>query len=396
VSIWKIAFKNIRGNLVKSVTVLLSVLGVSGLFVSMILIMSGAQYSLQNGLHRLGADILVVPEGTEDKVEGALLMGKPTQVWMPESSMAAISAVDGVIRSSPQIYLQSLFGASCCAVSEMFLVVIDPATDFSIKPWLEKNLGRDLAKGEVIGGTYISTMGEPYLVLYGYNLSLVGTLEPTGMGIDQTLFMSMETAQEMARSSLSTAVSPLEIPAGQISSILVQVDDKVDRHKVAIAIQAAVQGVAAIESPNLFGAFRKQMLGLLSGLTILTSFAWVISAIVIGLVFNMATHERRREIAVLRGLGFNRAYIFRSIWLEAVLLTVSGAFLGVFLTSAIIRLLTNYIAGTLGMPFLFPSFLSYLVILIETLLLAVLTASAGAFIPAYRISRQEPALAMRE
>jgi putative ABC transport system permease protein len=394
--IWRVALRNLKGNPVKSITVFLCVFGVAALFISMTLITGGAQNSLDSGLKRLGADILVVPQGTEGKVEGALLMGKPTKVWMPNGNLAQVAAVEGVAQVSSQVYLQSLFGAPCCAVSEMFIVVFDPTTDFSVTPWLNQHLGRGLARGETIGGSYISTMGEPYIVLYGYNLDLKGELEPTGMGIDQTLFITMETARDMAISSVTTAVSPLEIPKDEVSSILVKVADGASPHAVALQIQDSIPGVLAIESPNLFGAFRKQMMGLLSGFTVLTSLAWVLSAIIIGLVFSMATHERRREIGVLRGLGFKKSYIFRSVWVEAALLATAGSVAGVALTALVISIFSNYIAGTLGMPFLFPSIGSFILMFGETLLISLITVSVGVLIPAYRISRQEPAVAMRE
>lgn len=393
----RVALRNIRGNAVKSAAIFLCVFGVAGFFVSMNLIIGSAQNSLNVGLERLGADILVLPEGAQAKVESALLMGKPTQVWMSDQYLARVASIKGVARASPQFYLQSLFGAACCAVWEMFMVVYDPATDFTIGPWLEKNLGRGLAKGEVVGGTYIFLAeGEKYIRLYGFDLDLKGTLEPTGMGLDQTLFMTMETAQDMARSSLTSAVKPLEIPRDKISAILVKIEEGTSPRTVVNQIENGIPGLVAVESPNLFGSFRKQMLGLLSGFVIIAILAWVLSSIVIGLVFSMATHERRREVAVLRALGFTRFYIFRSIWLEAALLATVGAVTGVALSSLVIYYFRNYIAGSLGMPFLFPSAGTFAGMFGLALLLSLLTVSAAVFWPAYRISQQEPALAMRE
>jgi putative ABC transport system permease protein len=396
-NLFRIAIRNIRGNTVKSLTILLCVLGVAGFFVSTTLIIRSAENSLNVGLERLGADILVMAQGTEVEVESALLMGKPTKVWMSDQYLERVAKVKGVEQASPQLYLQSLFGAGCCAVWEMFIVVYDPATDFTVTPWLNQHLGRSLVKGEVIGGTYIFLAeGEKYITLYGYDLDLKGNLEPTGMGLDQTLFMTIETATEMARSSLTTAVRPLEIPQGRISSIMVKTADNADAHAVAVQIEDTNPGLVAVESPNLFGAFRKQMLGLLSGLVVLSILAWVFSAVLIGLIFSMATHERRREVAILRAIGFTRFYVFRSIWLEATLLAVTGSVVGMALSALCIYLLRNYIAGTLGMPFLFPSVPSLFGVLGLALLLSLVTVSAAVFWPAYRISQQEPALAMRE
>jgi putative ABC transport system permease protein len=397
VSILKIALKNIRGNTVKSLTIFLCVLWVAAFFVATTLIVGGAQSSLESGLERLGADILVLPEGAQNTIESALLMGTPVKLWMPEENLGRITQVQGVVKASPQIYLQSLFGAHCCAVSEMFMVVFDPETDFSVTPWLEENLGRGLAKGEVIGGTYVFLPeGEEYIMLYGYNLDLQGTLEPTGIGIDKTLFMTKETATELARWSTKTAIQPLEVPLDSISSVLVRVEPGVDPHAVAVQIAHDVEGVVAIESPNLFGRFRQQMLGLLWVFVVMLSLSYVVSALLIGLVFSMAAHERRREMALLRATGATPLFIFRTLWTEAALLAVAAGTVGIALSSLAVYIFRDYLAASLGMPFLFPSLTALLGLFALALALSLVTVSIGVVVPAYRISRQEPALAMKE
>ena len=170
----RLALKNIRGGGFRSLAIFLAIMGVAGFLLATTLIIAGVRYSLDAGLKRLGADILVVPFGAENKVETALLMGKPVDVWMPRANIQKISKIPGVAAVSPQIYLASMFDSPCCAVSEMFIVVYDPATDFTITPWLEKNLGRSLNPGEVIGGNYIFVPeGSQHIRLYGYNTDLV-------------------------------------------------------------------------------------------------------------------------------------------------------------------------------------------------------------------------------
>lgn len=396
-NLFRFTLRNIAGSSTRSLTVFLCVLGVAVFFSATTLIVMGAQNSLQKGIERLGADILVVPEGAEEKIETALLMGKPTQVWMGLDYMEKVRAVPGVAAVSPQVYLQSLYGASCCAVSEMFLVVFDPETDFAITPWLTTNLGRPLQTGEVIGGAYIFTVpGEEYIELYGYDLTLRGNLEPTGTGLDQTIFLTLDTALDMARSSLQTAEQPLVIPSGMVSSLMVQVEPGADPHKVALQMLLDVAGVTPIESPDLFGSFRQQMLGLLWGFLALLGLAWLLSAVLIGLVFSMAANERRRQMAVLRALGARRLYVFRTLLAEAVGLALAGGVLGLVLGAFVIFIFRDYIAGSLRMPFLFPSGGSLLALAALGLGLSLLSVSLAAFLPALKVSREEPALAMRE
>ncbi len=394
--IW-FAFKNIRGNGFRSLAIFLAVMGVAGFLLATTLIIAGAQYSLDSGLKRLGADILVVPAGAETKVETALLMGKPTNVWMPKENLQKISDIPGVAAVSPQIYLSSLYGASCCAVSEMFMVVYDPVTDFSITPWLEKNLGRNLDKGEVIGGSYVFVpQDEKYIRLYGFDLTLKGNLNSTGTGIDQTMFMTLETAQAMAQSSLTTAVEPLKIEPDEISTIMVQVNPGADTHGVALQILLDTTGMVPIESPNLFGAFRTQMNGLLWGFFVITIIVWVVAMVLIGIIFSMAANERRREMAVLRAVGATRKFIFSSVLAEAVLLALSGAISGIAVAAVGLYMFKDMIAGSLKMPFLFPSLVSFIGLFSAGVALAIVTVTLAALLPAIRISRQELAIAMRE
>jgi putative ABC transport system permease protein len=391
------AYKNIRGSGFRSLAIFLAVMGVAGFLLATTIIIAGAQYSLDAGLKRLGADILVVPAGAETKVETALLMGKPTNVSMPLTNLQQVADIPGVQSVSPQIYLSSLYGASCCAVSEMFMVVYDPATDFTITPWLEKNLGRPLNKGEVIGGTYVFLPeSEKYIKIYGYDLTLKGNLNPTGTGIDQTLFMTLETAQAMAQSSLTTAVEPLKVDASQISTIMLKVTPGSDVHSVSQQILLDTTGMVPIESPNLFGAFRTQMKGLLWGFLAITVIVWALAMVLIGLIFSMAVNERRREVAVLRAVGATRSFIFKSVLAEAALLAVSGAVIGIAIAGFLLYIFRNMIAGSLKMPFLFPSITSFIGLFSAGVALAIVTVALAAFIPAFRVSRQELAIAMRE
>ncbi len=392
-----LALKNIRGSGFRSLAIFLAVMGVAGLLLATTLVIAGVRYSLDSGLQRLGADILVVPVGAETKIETALLMGKPTTIFMPRDNLQKIAGIAGVDAVSPQVFLSSMYDSPCCSVSEMFIVVYDPATDFTLTPWLEKNLGRGLAKGEVIGGTYIFVPeGEKLIRLYGYDLDLVGNLTPTGMGIDQTLFMTLETAQAMADASRSTAMEALYVNPDRISTIMVKTTPGVDTHRVALRIIKDTIGMVPIESPNLFGTFRNQMTGLLWGFLAITVVVWGLAMYLVGIILSMAANERRREMAVLRAVGATRNFIFRTLLTEAALLALSGAVAGIAVAASALYIFKDMIAGSLKMPFLYPSIPSFIGLFSAGVILAIITVTLSALLPAVRLSRQELAVAMRE
>jgi putative ABC transport system permease protein len=298
---------------------------------------------------------------------------------------------------SPQLYLATLTGADCCSVSDMFIIAYDPSTDFTIQPWLKQNLGDGLRLGEVVGGSYIfATEGAQNIKVYGYLVTLKSNLEPTGTGLDQSMFLTFDTAYDIASKSTVQAESPLEIPQDSISAALIKVEPGTDPHQVAIYILQNVPGVTPIVNADLFQSYRKQMNGLLKSILAILGVTWGLSVVLIGLVFSMAANERRKELGVLRALGATRRYVFQSLLAEASLLAFFGGAAGVALAGMAIFLFRNLIMASLDIPFLLPSPVSLLVQIGVGLLLALFSVNLAALFPAIKISRQDPAIAMRE
>lgn len=393
----RLAWRNISGSSFRSAVVFLCALVVAGLALSTVLIVRGARDSLRLAMDRLGADIIVVPLGTESKVESALLMGVPTSVWMPGDREAKVAAVPGVAAVSRQLYLSSLKNASCCSVPEMLMVAYDPQTDFTLRPWLEKNLPGGLRLGEAVGGTYVFTPeGEQNIKLYGYFVTLKGNLEPTGTNLDRTMFFTFDTARDMARISRTMAEKPLEYLPDSISAVLVKVAPGYNVHDVAVQIVKDVPDVTPIESPDLFLTFRKQIMGLLGAMLGVLGVTTVLSLVLVGLVFSMAANERRREMGVLRALGGTRNFVFRILVTEAALLALAGAVPGLLLAAFSVYLFRSLIIRSIGVPFLYPSPLPLLALIAGGVVLALIGVTLAASLPAFRISRLDAAVAMRE
>jgi putative ABC transport system permease protein len=365
--------------------------------VSATLIIGGANDSLRLALDRLGADIIVIPEGHEQRLESALLMGIPVHCWMPDTVVDEIAEVDGVTAVSPQLYLSTLRGASCCSVPEMFLIAYEPETDFTLRPWLEENVEGGLEVGEAVGGSLVYVPeADGELLVYGYGLDLKGSLDPTGTGLDQSMFFTFETAYEIARLSPEQAVKALDIPPRTVSSALVKVDLKSDPHQVAEEIAAAIPGVTPLETSKLFKGQREQIVSLLNSVVTLLVITWVLAMALIAVVFSLAANERRRHIGVMRALGASRAAVLKSLLLEVVLLALAGGGTGIVVSSLAIYLFRTLIIRLMGVPFLFPAPLQLAGLGLGALILALLGVTCAALVPALRISFQDPAISMRE
>jgi putative ABC transport system permease protein len=396
VSLLQLAWKNIAGNPFRSWAVFLCALVVTGPLFSTVLLVRGAEDSLRLVQQRLGADVVVVPEGTEARVETALLMGQPVKVWMPQENLGKIAEAPGVAAISPQLYLASLANAPCCT-AEMLVMAFDPQTDFTVTPWLSSHLGHNLGLGEALGGSDVFVpYGEESIRIYGTEIDLVGNLERTGTGLDTALFFTFETARYVAEHSRIRAVQPLEIPADSISAALVKVKSDVDPRLVALQITHQVPGVRAIPIAGLFQAFRAQASSLLRTMLAVLGIIAVLSWLIVGLIFSMATNERRREIGILRALGASQRLVLQSLLAEALILALGGGAAGILLATLILCLFRNLIVASLTMPFLFPSLPSLFVLVGGGLAVALAGVVLAVLAPALHASHLDPSVAMRE
>lgn len=393
----QLARKNISGNGLRSWVVALCALLVAAFALFSTLLLRGAATSLELAADRLGADIVVVPEGARTEMEGALLMGTPAHFWMPDENLEKLARIPGVAVVSPQVYLATLTGASCCSVSQMFMVAYDPDTDFTVRPWLEKRSSGGLAPNEVIGGDHISaTEGEDGLLVYGHRLTLKSSMAPTGTGLDQSIFFTLETAREIARTSIVKAEKPLFIPAHQVSAVLIQTEPGADPEAVALEIFRAVPGVFPIESSDLFQSSRAQLQSLMSTVLIILVLIWPLAVVLIGMIYLLAANERGRELGVLRALGATKRFVFESLLAEAGILALCGSAVGVLLAVLAIYLFRQLIVTSMGVPLLLPSPGSLLLQVAAGLLIALFSVFLAALLPAVKVSRQDPAIAMRE
>ena len=396
-SLLRLALTGISGNPLRSWLVGGCALLVAGMVLSTVIISRGGEESLRLARERLGADIVVVPRGSVTGVEGALLLGNATNTYMPRGVVESIAAVPGVAVASPQLYLTSMANSSCCSVSLMFMFAFDPVTDFTIEPWLKEKLGHDLSAGQAVGGADVFVPdGQDKIKLYGYDFDLVGNLEPTGTNLDQTLFMTFASANDMAEASRTKAKMALPILADTVSSVMVKAEPGADRNAIAKAITDAVPEAQAVPAAAMFGSYGSQISGVLRTLVVIVVLTVVLSLALMGLVFWMSVHERRRQIGVLRALGATQRFVLLAYMTEATLLALAGGLAGAVLASVAMYLFRDLLVSALGFPILSPSSASLFGLIVAGLLVALLVAAAAAFVPALRASRQEPAVSMRE
>jgi putative ABC transport system permease protein len=392
--LYGLALRNIRGNAFRSCLIAFCAMLVAGVLLSAAVVTKGAQDSLRLAIERLGADIVVVPQGAETDARGTVRLGTLATLSMQGASLGKIAAIPGVKAAAPRWYLGSIAASPYCSAAELYVVAFDPKTDFALRPWIKGRLGSDLAAGQAIGGSLVSVPeGQKAIKVFGSSLQLRANLEPTGTDLDQTLFVTMDTAAGMMRAS--TAGAPL-LHGDRVSEVMIRVAPGTDPPRTAIDVLSAIPDGTPVLSPGLFGAYRTQMAGLLRGLLIILGMTIALSAFALVLVFSLAAHQRRRQMGVLRALGASRGEAMLTFLAEADILALAGGIAGAAIAAVGIALLRAPLVETLGFSFAFPSTGTLAAIVAGGLGVALVVVSLAAFVPALRVSRQEPASSMKE
>lgn len=385
--------QNLRNRPFRSLATVFACAIIASTFFASQFLMGAAQASLDAGTSRMGADVLVAPAEYAHAGQTVLLTGEPTTFFLDPSAPATIAAIPGVARASPQIYLATLH-ASCCA-APVQMIAVDPATDFTVSTWVREHPGIALGKDDmIIGSAVVQDIGKN-LQFYGHDFYVVGQLERTGMGVDNSVFIRADDARVMAAGSGTKAVKPLVIPDGAVSLVLVRVDPGVDPAGVARAIEERVPGSRTILPDGLLSAVSGQ-LGTVTRLLYGSAIAVALVTVpLLGLLAAMVAHERRREVSILRALGATRRFVAGLLLAETVVLAVLGGIAGIGGAMMVLVMFSDLIAQTLQVPLLLPSPLLLLARGGDALLLLVAIAGASSLYPVWRAVRAEPYGTMR-
>lgn len=372
---------------------------------------------MATSLSRMGADLVVVPKDTLVNITSSLLTVQPTDASLDAGMAKSLAALSGIARVAPQRIVASTVKGHAAN-----LIAFDPASDFSILPWLGGHRPGPLNTDSVItGGRVAEQLGEA-LQICGRSLVVHGKLEQTGVGpFDQSYFLSFEALAaikasrqaSVAQSGGKAAASDnavnaqagphveidreadacnADLPRDRVSAFLLQLspDARIDNVKFAIA---QLPGIRIVEGNAVLTSSRQALSPLFLGIVMCAAFQLVALMIVLSLLFSAIVQERYREAGLLRAMGARPGQIMTIILSEAAIVTglggVAGLVFGTALLLVFARSLVFYF-GLLGVPFSWPP----LTVLLESAAVAIVFSAilgfAGAFLPAWRVRGLDP------
>lgn len=390
----RLAIQNLGQRKARAFLLVLAVaISSSAVFVGAVLMLS-ILHSMEVGFARLGADLLVVPQGTLTNITAALLTVEPTDQTLDRTIVDELTKVKGVHRVAPQFILRTHVPEIGEHHGVTDIVGFDPDHDVSVFPWLAEKIERPFRKGDVIvGGRRGERIGDRLLLL-GQSFTVYGKLERTGVGPHENgIFMGFDTFEplrENVRGPLKSNAAPEQ---DKISGALIELAPGASSKQARFAILAKLPGVKVVVGESMLTSIRQGLETLLNGVMTLMSIMFLSSALMIGLQFSAIISERKREIGLLMAMGAKSYSLTGMLLVEAALATAAGGLLGCVLGAILMRIYEHSLVHHLkmmGTPFLWLGGLQIAAIALICLTLSTAIGIIGALAPALYVSRREP------
>ncbi|USH05231.1 ABC transporter permease [Grimontia kaedaensis] len=189
---------------------------------------------------------------------------------------------------------------------------------------------------------------------------VTGILAPTGTPVDRSVHVSLpaieaihigwESGARMGPGVKPEDIDPDSLQPGQITAVLLGLKSRIQTFALQRTINeykqepltAIMPGIALHELWGMMSV-AEQALMVVSGFVVVAGLMGMLSSLLTSL------NERRREMAILRGMGARPAHIFFLLISEALFLTLLGIIAGVTVLLIMINLAAPFVLSQYGL-----------------------------------------------
>ncbi len=336
-------------------------------------------WSLRDGIltsfSRMGADLVIVPNGALVNLTSTLLTVQPTDLQLDISLGDRLRDVPGIAKAAPQRLVHA--GVEGRSIS---VIAYDPRIDFTVESWLPQDRRTSPgAEGLLVGERVPQKPGET-ISICGRTLTIVGRLSHTGVGpVDESYFVTfagLDQLIEAARRahpdtklreptrdagdayhhehhSASPAACLPDIAPDKVTAYLLQLSPGASLEQARFAI-GQIAEIKVVSGNPIFTTARQSLGSLFSGVGAFAALLILALLFVVSLLFSAIVQERYREIGMLRAMGARPGQIVAITLLEAILITGVGGIAGIAFGVSLIFLAARSLGfhfASLGVPF---------------------------------------------
>lgn len=340
---------------------------------------------------RLGADVIVLPHTVQADAFQTIFTADPVNIYMSEQVVDKVRELPGVQKATPQFFAQTL-NQSCCSVGDAKrLVGFDWDSDFLVRPWLKEHDLTSLEADKMLAGGAVPPSLGGKAVILGEGFWLAGTLETTGTGMDETIFLDIDVTRELAKNSpYLQNLWAKEPPDHLISAVLVRVEEGVDPLLVADLINTSETGGNAVAVSRVIRSARDQMHSLTQVLLLLWGAVAITATLGLFGRFNSLAQERKQEIGIFRAIGGNQSEAFGLIIVETLIMVLTGGLAGSLVGVLLVSRSLNWIRELVQLPQGTWSLVSAFQSVALGLGVAIVLGIASALYPAWKSAKLDP------
>ncbi len=317
---FKIALRQLRWDLTRSG---LTCVGIAAVF-AVILFLQGFQQGLSTQLRSValdrGADLIATQAGVRNMIGARSVI--------PQMARGQVEAVEGVRVAHPMTTLPIIY-EKAGRKSAIFLFVVDSAG--GPRETLEGRLPSgegDILIDRAIAQLFDLAPGDDFVVA-GYAFGVSGIVRPMSALWTPFAFLEYDSLIEFYfEADLADDISAFPL----LSYLLIEIEPDADPIAVAERVEASVPDVDVLTPEVMAGndeALGKTMLGAL--LALLVGIAYLAGLLVVALFMFTAAEARRKDLGILKALGFGERAIAASIVAEVAILLGLAIPLGVAL-----------------------------------------------------------------
>lgn len=388
---YQIAYKNLLRKKFRSLLTIIGIALSAWVLASLLGFNRGYEASLNKDIDNMGFQVLVTAKGCPYEAATLMLKGGTGLRYMPQVIMDSILKEPEVGQVTPML-MQAVFDPDKGESGGIIAYLgVDPSTFPAMKSFLEFKQGQWFTKPkamEAVLGYEAAELeqreiGDKMLIPEkNIELTVVGILKRTGTQDDGTIFLPIQTVQNVFQHEGSLTGIGIKVKKDQNISAL---EEKM-YHLPDVQVISMAQVKQTIMS---LVSTAKVMVLSIALIAILIALVGVINTIL------MSVMERYHEIGILKSMGALPSDIFKMIWLESLWLCLSGGLTGIFMailtsqiTELLIRRLLPY-APSGGLILITPD------LIVQTIITIVLIGLLSGLYPSWKASRIRPLKAIQ-
>jgi putative ABC transport system permease protein len=345
ISLFEVAYKNLLRKKTRSALTVVGIALAGWVLVSLFGFNSGYEKSLNKDIDNLGFQMLVVAKGCPYEAATLMLKGGTGLKYMKSEiagDVAREPEVDGVTPMLMQVVFDPNKGESgglsaFLGVDPLTYPKLKSALPFKAGAWFKDPEAHEAVFGYEVAELEQREVGDKYLIPEkNVEVAVVGILSRTGTQDDGTIFLPLAAVQKIFG----------------VKDVLTAIGIKVKKDVDMTKFEDKMFKLPDVQVVSLTQVKTTIMTLVSTARVMVFSIALIAILIAIMGVVNtilMSVMERRQEIGILKAMGAQASDIFKLVWLETIVLCVSGGLIGTALalgtaklTDILIRKLLPY------------------------------------------------------